>query len=419
MTRRDRVMKACAFEETDRVPMDLDGMASTGISCFAYPRLVEALGLPPRPARVYDTGQMLAMPELDVLDALECDVVTIHGHVTNAFEQEGVWKPYDFNGRLDAMVCDPDMFQTLEDGTIIQPRHHVKMPPTSHVFEAEHGGQPFPLTGDLPKPDLEQIQEDQESGGLSEEDVKRITELCRRTREASDRAVFFGGPGAGIGVAGYGGIAIFPILCLTEPDFVAELHELKIEHAIKQVRRLLPHIHPNIDVYLISSDDWGTQSQTICPPSVYEQLFLPYYRRLNDAIHEIAPGVKTFLHSCGAIYDILDLVADSAFDIVNPVQWTAGGHSYTEWKDKARNRMTLWGGGVNAQATLPLGTPQDVAREVKDIVAYMRQDGGFVFNAIHNILAEVAPENVIAMYRAAASVRRSAGPGSAGILSGT
>ena len=79
MTHRERVMHALAFEETDRVPLDLAGMRSTGISAFAYPKLVEALGLPPRRPRVEDTGQMLAMPDLDVLDALGCDVVTIRG----------------------------------------------------------------------------------------------------------------------------------------------------------------------------------------------------------------------------------------------------------------------------------------------------------------------------------------------------
>jgi len=394
-------MKALCFEETDRVPMDLDGMASTGISCFAYPDLVAALGLPARRPRVYDTGQMLAMPELDVLDALDCDVVTVHGDVTNAFEQDGVWQPYDFNGRLPALVRDPGMFRVEPDGTITQPDHGCKMPPMSHVFEAEHGGQPFPLTGDIPKPDLVALKKRQAEHPLRDEEIERYQDLCRRARESSDRAVFLNGPGAGIGVAGFGGIAIFPMLCLTEPDFVKKLHDIVIDDAIQRIRAVVEAVHPYIDVYIVASDDWGTQAQTICPPSVYEELFLPYYRRINDAIHEAGPHVKTFLHSCGAIYDILDLVADSGFDIVNPVQWTGGGHSYRDWKDRARARLTLWGGGVNAQQTLALGTVEDVEREAAEITAYMRRDGGFVFCSIHNILAEVPGEKVAAMYRAA------------------
>ncbi len=103
-TPRDRVMNALNLLPTDRVPRDLGGMRSTGISAFAYPHLVEALGLPPRLTRIEDTGQMLAVPDRDVLDALECDVIAIYDDVTNAFDQPELWHDYDFNGRLAAQV---------------------------------------------------------------------------------------------------------------------------------------------------------------------------------------------------------------------------------------------------------------------------------------------------------------------------
>ncbi len=403
MTRRERVLKALNFEETDRVPMDLDGMASTGISCFAYPRLVETLGLPYRPPKVYDTGQMLAMPENDVLDALDCDITTIHGDITNAFDQPGMWKPYDFNGRLPALVRHPDAFRTLPDGTIVQ-HGSSRMPPTSHVFENEHGGQPISLDGEIPRPDLAEVRRQCEGNPITDEQVRACADLCRRVRETSDRAIFLNGPGANISIGAWGGIGVFPLLCMVDPDFVLELHEIVVSSAIRRIEALMAEVHPYIDVYSISSDDWGTQSQTICAPEVYRDLFMPFYGRVNDRIHAIAPGVKTFLHSCGGIYDILDYVIDSGFDILNPVQWTAGGHLYTEWKDKARGKLTLWGGGVRSQTTLPLGTVEDVEREVAEIVAYMKKDGGFVFACIHNILAEIAPEKVVAMYRSAARV---------------
>jgi uroporphyrinogen decarboxylase len=275
------------------------------------------------------------------------------------------------------------------------------MPPDSHVFESEHGGQPLMLTGDIPKPDLKEVKQNMERSRISEQDVRAIRDLCRRTRESTDRAILFCGPGAGLSIGAYYGLAVFPLLCLTEPDFVAELHEITIQHSIERVSALLPEIGSYIDVYQCSSDDWGTQSQTIAAPEVFRDLFMPYYRRFTDAIHRSAPNVKAFLHSCGAIYDILDYVIDSGFDAVNPVQWTAGGHSYREWKDKCRNRIALWGGGVNTQETLPLGSVEDVEREVTEIVKYMRRDGGYVFCAIHNILAEISGEKVVAMYRAA------------------
>ena len=104
MTSRQRVLTSLNFGLPDRLPKDLAGMRSTGISAFAYPRLVAALGLPSRLPRVYDPYQMLALPEVDVLDALGCDVITVCEGVTNAFPEPDKWHPYDFNGRLPALV---------------------------------------------------------------------------------------------------------------------------------------------------------------------------------------------------------------------------------------------------------------------------------------------------------------------------
>ena len=102
MTPRQRVLATLNFQTPDRQPKDMGGMLSTGISAFAYPKLIEALGLPPRLPKLYDTGQMLAMPDLDVLDALGCDCVVVCYGATNAFEQQDFWHPYDFAGRLPA-----------------------------------------------------------------------------------------------------------------------------------------------------------------------------------------------------------------------------------------------------------------------------------------------------------------------------
>lgn len=401
LTPRERVMRSLNFAMPDRPPKDLGGMLSSGISGFAYLRLVAALGLPPRPPKMYDTVQMLAMPDLDVLDALGVDIVTICGRATNAFAEPEKWLPYDFNGRLPALVRHPDAFVVEPDGTIVQGAR--RMPPTSYVFDELHGGQPLDLSNDLPKVDLQALRKTLAAHELRDEEIVEIRELCRRVRDATDRAVFFneGAIVSPIGIGSWSGLAIFPILCLTEPDYVAELHEIVTEFTLKNIRALLPEVRDYIDIVWLASDDWGTQKTLIASPKIFRTLFLPYRKRINDECHRLAPQVKTFLHSCGAIYDLLDMIIEAGFDALNPVQWTAGGHTYQEWKDKARGRLTLWGGGVNAQGTLLLGSVEDVYREAREVTAYLWQDGGFVFCNIHNILAEVPPEKIIAMYRAA------------------
>ena len=404
LSSRERVLKSLNFEMPDRPPKDLGGMLSSGISGFAYPKLVAALGLPPRLPKMYDTGQMLAMPELDVLDALGVDVVTIVGRATNAFAEPEKWFPYDYNGRLPALVRNPNNYTTEEDGTIVM--GNTRMPPSSFVFDVLHGGQPLNMSDEMPKYDLKLFAEGLKARYLSDEDIVLIRDLCRRVRESTDRAVFFneGTLGPPMSIHGHGGMGIFPVLCLTEPDYVAELHELVTEFSLHNVRALLPEVAPYVDVMWMGSDDWGTQRSTIASPRIFRKLFLPYRKRINDECHRIAPQVKTFLHSCGAIYDLLDLIVESGFDVLNPVQWTAGGHSYREWKDKARGRLALWGGGVNSQGTLLLGTVEEVADEARAVTQYLSQDGGFIFCNIHNLLAEVPPEKIIAMYRAAEEI---------------
>jgi uroporphyrinogen decarboxylase len=351
---------------------------------------------------VEDTGQMLALPDLDVLDALGIDVVTILDGVTNAFEQPELWHPYDFNGRLPAQVRWPEIFHTMPDGTILQ-RGVSRMVPDSYVFDEEHAGQPLNLSAELPKLDLKEFRQDVKARAVPKDKVASLRDLCHRVRGSSDWAIFFndGYLGAPLGIGAYSGLAIFPMLCITEPDYVTEVHEIVTEQALENVRAILPEIRDNVDVIMMAADDWGTQNNLIASPRVYRKLFMPYYKRINDECHRIAPQVKLFLHSCGAIYDLIDLVIESGFDILNPVQWSAGGHTYQEWKDKARGRIALWGGGVNAQETLPLGTVEDVRREVSEVTQYLQKDGGYVFCNVHNILAEIAPEKVIAMYQTA------------------
>lgn len=402
MTSRERVIKALNFEPVDRVPMDLGGMASTGISGFAYPKLATALGLPPRLPKMYDTHQMLAMPDMDVLDALRCDVATVFYGVTNAYEEPQRWHPYDFNGRLPALVQNPKQFQNLPDGGVSQPEFNIIMQPTSHVFNAEHSGMPLNFSDELPLQDLKKLKKELNEKPLTDEEITNTVNMCRQAFEATDKAIFFNGPFIpAMGISAHGGLGVFPVICLLHPDYVAELHDILSDHAVRNIKTLLPEISKYINVAITGGDDWGTQNTLIASPDIFRNLFKPYMTKVNRQFHSIAPDVKTFIHSCGAICELIDDIIECGFDILNPVQWPAGGKTFQQWKDKARRRISLWGGGVNAQATLPLGTVADVEKEVSQIVGYLKQDGGYVFNCIHNILAEIEPEKVIAMYRTA------------------
>ena len=409
MTSRGRIRATLNFEPVDRVPCDLGGMRSTNVSCFAYPALVDALGLPGRKPRVYDLSQMLALPETDVLDALGCDVVTLEIDkgfcLNNAFHEDSVWVDYDFNGRLDARVQKQQHhFEVLENGTIVQKDWNVSMVPASYVFDAPHGGQSLDLLGDLPLLDLDEYRKDMERELLNDDDVRSISAYVKRVRDATDKAILVAGSAmmTRLGIGAHGGLGVFPVICLTEPDYVMEYHAISTAVVKKNIEMLLPEISGDVDVILTGGGDWGTQETLFASVDVFRSLFAPYMRELNDAVHAVDDGVKTFIHSCGAVYDLLDsFIEDCGIDVINPVQWTAGGQGYKAWKDKVRGRAALWGGGMDAQQTLPLGTVADVERLVAEVGNYLAEDGGFVFANIHNILAEIPADKIISMFRAA------------------
>jgi uroporphyrinogen decarboxylase len=273
------------------------------------------------------------------------------------------------------------------------------MGPHAHVFDTPGAGQEFDLDHDAQPFDLAAIEEDCRRQLPTDEQVRTIAAYCARARAATDRAILYGGLGPYLGF--HGGIARFSMLCLTQPEHVRALHEIRVRCALAAIDRILPAIAPHVDILMLVSDDQGIQTGPILPPAVYHDLFVPYYRRVNDRVHHLAPHLKTFLHCCGAVYDLLDSIIEAGFDALNPVQWSAGSATVQQWKDKARGRLALWGGGVNTQTTLPFGSVADVEREVQAVTRVLAADSGFVFCAIHNLLAEIPPEKVIALYRTA------------------
>ena len=110
--------------------------------------------------------------------------------------------------------------------------------------------------------------------------------------------------------------------------------------------------------------------------------------------------VKIFYHSCGAISPLIPDLIESGIDILNPVQVSAAGMDTKELKKNFGKDLTFYGGGVDTQHVLPHGTPQEVRDEVKRRINDLAPGGGFIFNTVHNIQADVPPENIVAMWEA-------------------
>ncbi|MCF7855451.1 MAG: hypothetical protein K9N51_11685 [Candidatus Pacebacteria bacterium] len=156
-------------------------------------------------------------------------------------------------------------------------------------------------------------------------------------------------------------------------------------------------VGPYIDSVLFG-DDLGGQTGPLMSPDMYRKLYKPYHREMWTRVKELAPHVKIQLHSCGGIEPLLSDLADAGLDIVNPVQITCRGMDAQALKQKHGTRLTLWGGGCDTREVLPHGTPEQVRNHVREQAQILGAGGGFVFQQVHNILADVPPANIVAMF---------------------
>ena len=112
--------------------------------------------------------------------------------------------------------------------------------------------------------------------------------------------------------------------------------------------------------------------------------------------------MKTFLHCCGSIYELMPGLIEAGFEVINPVQTVCRDMEPERLKREFGKDICFWGGGCDTRAVINRGTPDEVRKHVLERCEVFAPGGGFVFNTVHNILPEVPPENIVAMYEAVA-----------------
>jgi uroporphyrinogen-III decarboxylase len=185
-------------------------------------------------------------------------------------------------------------------------------------------------------------------------------------------------------------------------DYVHAVFSAQCEHALANLERVHAEIGEALDALFVCGTDFGTQSSSFCSVDTFRELYMPYYRRVNDWIHRHTSW-RTFKHSCGAVEKFIPSFIECGFDILSPVQCSARGMDPEQLKKAYGGRIVFWGGGVDTQKTLPFGTTDQVREEVRARCKVFAPGGGFVFNAIHNIQANTPVENIIAMLEAVRS----------------
>jgi uroporphyrinogen decarboxylase len=377
---RERVQTALSHREADRIPYDLAGTTVTAITRNAYLRAMQFRGLSPEIGDdEVDPIQQIITPCEENLLLLKSDTRRLGAkripdylkrkRVTGNFTE--VTDFYGCNWRFEA---GNDLYFHLTDAPLeAAPSLSENLHLLPRTNWEEYRKQ---LVKDLD----EQITHSGDFCVVADRHTAGLTENSLRIR----------------------GYENWYMDTMIDPEGVEKLFDLITEDKLKYWDALIDWaIETGNDqkIMVISEcDDLGSQSGTIIDPDTLRQLVIPRFKTLFTHVKKRLPHVKTFMHSCGAIREILPDLVEAGLDILNPVQFTANGMDLKELKRDFGDVLTFWGGGVDTQGILNKGTPQQVAEQVKEIIDILAPGGGFVFAPVHNIQEDVSPENFWAMW---------------------
>jgi len=404
MTPRERVLASLNHRQPDQTCLDFGGHRSSGIAAIAYPKLRKALGLEPRPIRVYDPLQQLAVIDDDVLDRFQVDTMELGRGF--ALEEKD-WADWTLP---DGAPCKMPAWALPErkDGQWVlrcaNGRILAKMPDGAIYFEQCYW--PFLENDDFDL--LPQALGENMWGGVAsppgplaggDDGARVLTDGAKRLRASTDRAIIglFGGNLLEVGQWLYR-MDRFLMLLAGEPERAHAFLDRLVEIHLANLERFLGAVGPYIDV-IVFGDDLGMQNGPQMSRAMYQEFFKPRHATMWRRAKELA-DVKVMLHCCGGVRPLLPDLIEAGLDAINPVQITCTGMEAAGLKKDFGDHITFWGGGCDTRFVLPQGSPADVRKHVRQQVPILAPGGGFVFQQVHNILANIPPENIIAMFDA-------------------
>jgi len=406
MTSRERVIAALDHRTPDRTPVDFSGHRSSGIMAIAYAKLKEYLGITSGDICVYDFIQQLAIVEPEVLDRFGVDVVELGRGFARELSDWRDWvlpdgtrckipafiEPVRRNGHWHVYADDGTLIAIQKEGSLyFEQTCFPLMESEDEAFED--------LASPLEKVMWVTLGSPPAPIGFDEEGLARLERGARAFRASTDRAIvgLFGGNLHEIGQFLFRmdnflfELAANPIRVHRFLDKLVELHLANLE-------KYLSAVGDCIDIILFG-DDLGMQTGPQISKAMYDEFFKPRHSVLWGRAKELA-DVRVMLHCCGGVYPLIPSLIEAGLDAINPVQTTSADMEPARLKREFGRDLTFWGGGCDTREVLPKGTPEQVQADVCERVRILSPGGGFVFQQIHNIMADVPPENVVVMFDA-------------------
>ena len=407
---RERLIATLNHQQPDSIPIDFGGTAVTGIHVSCVAALRDYFGLEKRLVRVHEPFQMLGLLDEDLQAAMGLDVTGTFARNTMFGFPAEEWKEWRLNGLEVLVAKDFNTTVDADGNTFIYPEGDMTVPPSGRMPSGGYFFDCIVRQEPLDEDKLDPEDNMEEFVPMSQEDLDHIVRSVKAAA-ATGRGVI-----ATFGGTALGDIALVPGPFLKHPkgirdvaewyvstssrqDYVHKIFDHQCDIALKNLERVYAAIGDSVQAVFICGTDFGTQTSAFCSVKTFRNLYLPYYKQINDWIHAHTPW-KTFKHSCGAVSKFLPSFIEAGIDILNPVQCSATGMDPEQLKANYGARLVFWGGGVDTQRVLPFGSSVEVREQVLRRCEIFSSGGGFVFNTIHNVQAATPVENIVAMLNA-------------------
>jgi uroporphyrinogen decarboxylase len=372
LTSRERVLAAINHEQPDRVPLVIGVSNATGIKMRPYKGIKDIIGVQAPDNYIYD------WPELGTAEIDEETMRRLHS---------------DVRGVLD---LEPEKIRNLNS----------ERDPHSDYIDSWGSGQTeispgdwFPSVHPLPEArsaeDLESYQGWPDMGDPTR--IAHVRESARRLAEDRQFAIL-ATPWLLFPLErayAMQGMEAFLLNMARDPDFARALLEKNAVFCKQLMGRFLEELGDNVDIIKIG-DDLGTQNSLMISPKMYREILKPIHADFISFIKERTKA-KVFFHSDGDVAPLIEDFIEMGVDILNPIQTSAGSMSDLPALKKRFGSNIVFCGGIDTHRLLPCGSVEEVRQEVRRVMQILGPDGGCMIGAVHTVMDDVPPENVLAM----------------------
>jgi len=181
-----------------------------------------------------------------------------------------------------------------------------------------------------------------------------------------------------------------------DPDLANHLLDIPYTYHLAAAKKL---VEMGVDM-IWTGDDVGSQHQMMISPRMWRKYFKPRMATFISELKAINPNVKVAYHSDGNIMPIIPELIEIGLDVLNPIQ--PASMDPVEIKKQFGDKLSFWG-SIDEQRTLPFGSPEDVANEVRQRLVTIGHDGGLILAPTHHVQLDTPLENFWAMVNAIAN----------------